>query len=94
MFHGHMKRILASIALAIGLMFTLAPAAHAACYFLAPTTGNHVTYYNCRGPYIWNGLNYDYRVWQCYADYDWYAEWFWGKHDMNEYVVAGRTCYA
>ena len=88
-----LKATLAAVSLALVVMFTGAQAATAACYYAAPTTGDHVTYYNCRGPYVYNAYS-SYRAWECYADWDWYAEWFWGKHDGYTVGYAGMSCYA
>lgn len=84
---------LAGIALAFISMFVAIPAAQAACYWYPPSTGDHVTYYNCKGPYGYNQWSGQ-AAWECYADWDWYAEWFWGKRDGYVIVHYGKTCYA
>jgi hypothetical protein len=86
-----MKKLLATIGATTALAFAglgLAVPAQAGQYG-PPLYGDHVTYYNCKGPFknpynYWSTTPY----YQCYADWDWYAEWFWGKHD-GQVTVAG-----
>jgi hypothetical protein len=53
----------------------------------APRYGSHVTYYDCAGPYYGTQrLSY-----HCWADWDWYAEVFWGKTDWYVWVPAWYT---
>lgn len=89
-----MKKWLSTIALTFLILFGGSVAATAGgCYYAPPTTGDHVTYYNCRGPYVYNAYSSN-RGWECYADYDSWAEWFMGKHDGYAIVFSGMTCYA
>lgn len=81
------RKALAGAAIAATLALT--PAAAQAATFSAPSTGDHVTYYNCKGPYAnTQGMP----VYYCYADWDWYAEWFWHKYDG--YTWVGAVWYA
>lgn len=73
-----------ALALAVGgtVAFTAAPAMAGGT--TAPRYGSHVTYYDCAGPYYGStGLWY-----HCWADWDWYAEVFWGKRDWYVWVPA------
>lgn len=90
-----MKKVAAGIAAGLIALGVGIPAAQAACYYYAPTSGydGHVHYYNCRGPYVYNAYTSN-RAWECYADWDWYAEVFWGKHDGSMIVYSGPSCYA
>jgi hypothetical protein len=75
------------------LLLATAGVSQAACYWQYPTSGydGHVHYYNCRNM---QNYNWQYKIAECWADWDSYAEWFWGKHDGPVNVVFGRTCYA
>lgn len=81
------RKRLSTIALAVPLALfgTLAlSAGPAAAGYGPPTTGHHVTYYDCKGPYNYNWKT----VYDCWADWDWYAELFWNKVDKYELVPA------
>lgn len=81
-----MKKLLRSVALAIPLALggavalTAAPAMAATQY---PRTGLNVTYYDCRGPYY---TSWGQKGWDCWADYNWFAEVMLGKWDRYETV--------
>lgn len=90
-----MKRIIRhalTLVLSLGILLGLSMPAHAACYYPPPRTGSHVTYYNCQGPYYVSYSRPYYRYY-CYADWDWYAEFWWGKYDGPVWVWAVETCY-
>lgn len=59
-----------AVPLAIGgtVALSAAPASAATQY---PRTGWNVTYYDCRGPFY---TSWGQKGWDCYADYNWYAE--------------------
>jgi len=87
------NKLAAGVITAGALLGVGIPAAQAACYYAAPTTASHVTYYNCQGPYVYSSYT-TYRRWTCHADYDWVAETFYGYKDGLRYVYTGKTCTA
>lgn len=81
-----MRTLTMAVALALGGTVAVS-AAPALAGTTAPRYGSHVTYYDCAGPYYNNsGLQY-----HCWADWDWYAEVFWGKRDWYVWVNAWYT---
>lgn len=87
------KRGLIGLVLSVGLVLGAGQMAHAWCGYYAPYKGDHVTYYNCQGPYQSGSYN-NRPLYYCYADWDWYAEVFWGKHDGPVWVYGYQQCYA
>lgn len=77
---------LAAGALALASVAVSVSPAQAA--MVAPTSVPHGTVYDCKGPYWQYSLGYYY---DCYVDYDWYAEWFLGKQDMRMKLRAWYT---
>lgn len=84
-----MKKTLRALALALSLAVggTVLAAAPAHAGITAPRNADHVTFYNCKGPYWISGQPY----YLCYADWDWYAEFFWGARDGMVYAKAWWT---
>lgn len=72
-----MRKLILAMVIVFASLFASTPAANAA--MIPPRYGDHVTYYSCSGPYYQYNIGWYY--W-CYADYDWWAEVFWGYSDM------------
>lgn len=81
-----LKKAIAAGVATIALVFgVIAPASAAV---VAPRYGDHVSYWNCKGPtknpYNYYDTGYYY---YCDWDYDWYAEVFWGKVDRRSVLT-------
>lgn len=74
-----LKTALAALVVTAGLILGTAGISQAA--MIPPRTVDHGTVYDCKGPYYAAGYGGYY--YNCYVDYDWFAEWFLGKTDMR-----------
>lgn len=77
------KMMALAVLLALGGM-TIMTASVAVAGSTAPRYGSHVTYSDCAGPYSGN-------YYHCWADWDWFAEVFWGKRDWYVWVQGWYT---